>query len=99
MMGGGTLTATLLRLEQQALRGTVSGYSASGSQATFTFALPVDSAFARLTGVSVVTVYRQAGTQLRGLTAVGDGANVVVRGLLFFDGSAFRLVAARIVGT
>ena len=99
MVGGGTLTATLLRLEQQALRGTVSGYSASGSQATFMFALPVDSAFARLTGVSVVPVYRQAGTQLRGLTSVGDGATVVVRGLLFFDGSAFRLVAARIVGT
>jgi hypothetical protein len=98
MMGGATLTATLLRLEQQGLRGTVSGYSASGSQATFTLALPTDSAFARLTGASAVTVHRQGNTQLRGLTAVGDGATVVVRGLLFFDGSAFRLVASRLVG-
>lgn len=98
MMGGGTLTATLLRLEQQGLRGTVSGYSASGSQATFTLALPADSAFTRLTGASAVTVHRQGSTQLRGLTAVGDGATVVVRGLLFFDGGAFRLVASRLVG-
>lgn len=99
MMGGATLTATSLRLEQQGLRGTVSGYRASGSQATFTLALPADSAFAQLTGVSAVTVHRQGGTQLRRLTGLGDGATVVVRGLLFFDGGAFRLVAARIVGT
>lgn len=97
MMGGATLTATSIELAPQALRGTVSGYASSGSQSSFTLALPADSAFAKLTGSSTVTVYQQASTQLRGLTAITDGSTVQVRGLLFLDGGVFRLVAGRIV--
>ncbi|MGE5338249.1 MAG: DUF4382 domain-containing protein [Gemmatimonadota bacterium] len=97
MMGGGTLTAASIQLEEQALRGTVSGYSTNGTQASFTLTLPSDSAFARLTGASAVTVYQQGNTQLRGLAAVANANTVQVRGLLFVDSGGFRLVASRIV--
>jgi len=98
MMGGGTLTATSISLGQQGLRGTVSAYAQSASQSSFTLALPADSAFAKLTGATTVTVYQQAGTKLRGVSNITNGSTVQVRGLLFLDGSAFRLVAGRVGG-
>jgi len=97
MMGGGTLTATDLRLEEQGFSGTVSGYIASGSQATFTLTLPSGSAFTTLTGTNSITVFQQAGTQLMSLTSVGNGNSVHVRGLLFLDAGAYKLVATRIM--
>ena len=97
MMGGGTLTATSISLGQQGLRGTVSAYAQSASQSSFTLALPADSAFAKLTGATTVTVYQQAGTKLRGVSNITNGSALQVRGLLFLDGSAFRLVAGRIL--
>jgi hypothetical protein len=96
MMGGGTLTATSISLGQQGLRGTVSSYVQSGSQANFTLTLPADSAFTKLTGATTVAVYQQAGTKLRGLSNITNGSVVQVRGLLFLDGGAFRMVAGRI---
>lgn len=99
MMGGATLAATSLQLGMQGLRGTVAGYSRNGVQATFTLALPVDSAFAKLAGVATVTVYQQGATQLRGSSTIADGSTVLVRGLLFFDGGVARMVAGRIVGS
>ncbi|MDR3682385.1 MAG: DUF5666 domain-containing protein, partial [Geothrix sp.] len=98
MMGGsGSLSASQVRLEQQGLHGTVSAYAASGSQASFTLTLPADSAFTTLTGATTVQVYQQAGTQLHDLTAIANGNDVVVRGLLFNDAGTFRLVASWIV--
>ena len=98
MMGGsGSLTASQVRLEQQGLHGTVSGYTASGTQARFTLTLPTDSAFTTLTGATSVQVYQQAGTQLRGLTAVANTNAVVARGLLFNDAGTYRFVASWIV--
>lgn len=96
MMGGGTLTAASIYLGQQGLRGTVSGYTQTGSQGSFALALPADSAFARLTGATTVTVYQQGNTQLRGLSNITNGSIVQVRGLLFLDGGVFRFVAGRI---
>jgi hypothetical protein len=96
MMGGGTLTAASIYLGQQGLRGSVSGYTQSGSQASFALALPADSAFAKLTGATTVTVYQQGSTQLRGVSNITNGSIVQVRGLLFLDGGVFRLVAGRI---
>lgn len=98
MMGAGTLTATDLRLEQQGLSGTVSAYSANGSQATFTLSLPSGSAFMTLTGASTITVFQQPATQLNGLTSVSNGNTVHVRGLLFLDAGTYKLVASRIMG-
>jgi hypothetical protein len=96
MMGGGTLAATSINLGQQGLRGTVSAYAQSGSQASFTLTLPADSAFAKLTGATTATVYQQASSKLRGVSNITNGSVVQVRGLLFLDGGAFRLVAGRI---
>ena len=97
-MGGGTLTATSIYLGQQGLRGTVSGYAQTGSQGSFALTLPADSAYARLTGATTVTVYQQGSTELRGVASITNGSRVQVRGLLFRDGAVFRLVAARIHG-
>ena len=99
MMGGTTLAAASIQLGEQGLRGTVANYSQVGQQASFTLALPTDSAFAKLTGTAAVTVYQQPSTQLRGLSAVANGNAIVVRGLLFLDNGIFRLVAERLVGS
>ncbi len=96
MMGGGigTLIASRVRLEPQGLHGAVSGYTASGTQATFTMTLASDSAFATITGVTTISVYQQTGTQLHGLTAVTNGADIQARGLLFNDAGSYKLVTS-----
>jgi hypothetical protein len=91
-MGGGTINASQIRLEQQGLRGTISNYAANGSQAAFTLNLAADSAFTTLTGSSSVAVYKQNGTQLRGLPSIANGNQVQVRGLLFYDAGTYKLV-------
>jgi len=96
MTGGGTLTATSVRLEQRGLRGTVSGYTPSGSEATFVLTVPADSAFARLTGKTSVTVYQRATTLFTGAATLSNGSVVQARGLLFNDAGTLRLVAARV---
>jgi hypothetical protein len=96
MMGGGTINTSEIDLEQQGLSGTVSAYTGTGP-GTFTLTLPSDSAFATLTGSNTVTVFQQAATQLRGISGVTDGITVHVRGLLFFDAGAYKLVASRIM--
>lgn len=97
MAAGRTVEAAVVELRPQGLRGIVSGYASNGANASFTLTLPADAAFAKLAGATTVTVYQQAGTQLRGLSSLTNGSTVQVRGLLFRDGSSFRLVASRIV--
>ncbi len=92
--GIGTLTASQVRLEQQALHGVVSAYSATGTQATFTMTIAADSAFASLTGITAIKVHQQAGTQLQGLAAITDGSDVQARGLLFYDAGTYKLVSS-----
>jgi hypothetical protein len=91
-------TAEKVNLEQQALRGTVSGLTGvtSAGPVTFTLTLPSDSAFAMLSGVSTVTVFWQTGTNLHNLTAVNNGDTVRVRGLVFFRSSSTNMIASRI---
>lgn len=100
-MGGGgmmgTLTASECDLAEQGFRGTVSNYSSSGGQATFTLTLASDCYFAVMRGASTVTVYQQLGTELYGLTNIANGQSVEVRGLMFNDNGAFRMVARRIL--
>lgn len=97
MGSGGTVDAASIELRPQGLRGTVSAYASNGARASFTLTLPVDSAFAKLTGATAVTVYQQGSTQLRGLSSLTNGSTVIVRGLFFRDGNAYRFVANRIV--
>ena len=88
---GGAINS--LKLEQQALTGTVSNSSSS----QFTLTLADDSAFKLLTGVNTLTVLTQQNTEVKDIT-VSSGANVKVRGLLFFDpnSGSFTMVAGRI---
>ena len=97
MMGGGTIDASEIDLEQQGLSGTVSGYTGSSAPTTFTLTVAADSAFATLTGATAITVFQQPGTELRGMTTITNGSTVHVRGLLFFDAGAYKLVAGRIM--
>jgi hypothetical protein len=96
MMGGGTINASEIDLEQQGLSGTVSGYTGA-PPTTFTLTLPADCAFTTLTGSTTINVFQQAGTELWGMTTITNGSTVHVRGLLFFDAGTYKLVAGRIM--
>jgi hypothetical protein len=100
-MGGGgvmgTMNANQCGLVQQGLTGTVSNYSASGGQATFTLTLLPDSYFAIMTRANTITVYQQPATEMYGITSISNGQTVLVRGLMFDDGGVFRMVARRIM--
>ena len=63
---------------------------------TFTLTLPADSAFAMLSGTTNMTVFWQPGTILHNLSNVNNGDTLRVRGLVFFTGSAFNVLAGRI---
>jgi Domain of unknown function (DUF5666) len=91
-----SLVAEKVKLQQQALSGTVSGLSGS-APTTFTLTVSPDSAFAMLSNATTVTVFWQAGTDLHNLPhALTNGDVVRVRGLLFFTGSKFNMIARRI---
>lgn len=94
--GTSPVTADKVKLEQQALSGTVSGTATSGGQTTFTLTVAPDSAFALLTGSSTLTVVKQPGTELKGISSIFDGEAVRVRGLLFFNGASYTMVASRV---
>jgi hypothetical protein len=81
-----------IKLKQQALSGTVSALT--GTPGTFTLTVASDSAFAMLSGKTTVTVRVQNSTQLK--NAVANGGAVRVRGLLFFNGTSYTLVASGI---
>jgi len=95
---GSTIAAEKVKLQQQALVGTVSGLpgATSSGPVTFTLTVPADSAFAMLSGKTSVTVFWQPGTDLHHLSSVNNGDSVRVRGLVFFTGSSFNMIARRI---
>jgi Domain of unknown function (DUF5666) len=94
--GGGTITAEKVFLEQQAISGTVSNFVAgSGGAATFDVNLPAESHLAVLSGQSVVHVFQQAGTNNQ-FGTISNSSNVRVRGLLFWTGTTFNMLARRI---
>lgn len=97
MMGGDSINADEITLEQQGFRGTVSNYSASGSEASFTLTLAPESAFSTITGTATIRVYQQNGTHLHDTSSIGNGNQVGVRGLLFNDGGAYKMVATWIM--
>jgi len=97
-MSGMSTVAEKVKLRQQTLSGIVSGLGApvSTGPATFTLTVAPDSAFAMLSGQTTVTVFFQQGTNLHDLASVSNGNTVRVRGLLFFTGSSFNMIAGRI---
>jgi Domain of unknown function (DUF5666) len=95
-MSGNSLVAEKVKLVQQTLSGTVSGLSGT-APTTFTLTAAADSAFAMLSGSTNVTIFWQPGTDVHNLArALTNGDAVRVRGLLFFTGSGFNMIARRI---
>jgi hypothetical protein len=95
-MSGNALAVEKVKLVQQTLSGTVSGLSGT-APTTFTLTVAADSAFAMLSGSTTVTIFWQPGTDVTNLPhALASGDAVRVRGLLFFTGSQFNLLARRI---
>ena len=97
-MSGSSLVADKVKLRQQGLTGVVAGLAGPTSSGPVTFTLTVasDSAFAMLSGQATVTVFWQPGTNLHNLSSVKNGDTVHVRGLVFFTGTSFNMIARRI---
>ncbi len=90
------ITADEIKLEQQAVNGTVSNFAAGqGGEATFDLTLPADSYLGVLSGQTTVHVFQQPGTHNK-FGTISNGSAVRVRGLLFWTGSTFNMIARRI---
>ncbi len=92
-VASGSITADKVKLQQQALTGTVTA-TASGS---FTMTIPADAAFAILSGggtPSVNVIVPTRADNRFGTIAVGK--TVRVRGLVFNSAGTFTMVARRI---
>jgi hypothetical protein len=86
----GSVTPDKIKLQQQGVSGTVANLAAN----TFDLNLAADSHLRIISGQTVVHVTRSAVTDVR--TTPANGAVVAVRGLLFWDGTAWQMIARRI---
>jgi hypothetical protein len=86
----GAITADKINLQQQGVSGTVSNATAT----TFDINLAADSALRTISGQTVVHVTRNSSTDSR--VTVSNGATVQVRGLLFWNGTSWQMIARRI---
>lgn len=85
-----SVSADKIKLLEQGFTGAVSALSGGN----FTLTVDAQSAFASLTGQTTIAV--QAGNaQNKGVT-LANGANIRVRGLLFFNGTSYTLIASRV---
>jgi hypothetical protein len=86
----GAITPDKINLQQQGVSGTVANNAAS----TFDINLATDSALRIISGQSVVHVTKNASTDSR--VSVANGLAVQVRGLLFWNGTSWQMIARRI---
>jgi uncharacterized protein DUF5666 len=86
----GAITPDKINLQQQGVFGTVANNAAS----TFDINLAADSALRVISGQTVVHVTKVSGTDSR--VTVANGATVQVRGLLFWNGTSWQMIARRI---
>ena len=86
-----TATGDKIKLQEQVLFGRVTAPSAGN----FSLAVSTTSTFFSLTGAGSVAVQTSTATQLNNVTLT-DGAIVRVRGLLFFNGTSYTMIASRI---
>lgn len=84
-------TADKIKLEEQAITGTISALSGG----SFVLTPSNTSAFFSLTGISSIAVQTLSSTEVKNIT-LANGAVVTVRGLLFVNGSSYTLIASRI---
>lgn len=93
---GSNIVADKVKLQQQAVTGTVANFAAgSGGGAVFDLNLPADSYLTLLSGKSVVHVLQQPGTDNK-FGTIANNNSVRVRGLLFWTGTSFNMIARRI---
>ncbi len=90
-LGGISISASQVELEQQPLTGTISNLTPN----SFTLTVASDGVFATLTKTTTVTVDKQPGTVIKDNASLANGQKVVVRGLLF-NNSGYQMVATRI---
>ena len=86
----GSITPDKIKLQQQGVSGTVANLAAN----SFDLNLAADSHLRIISGQAVVHVTRSAATDSR--ITVANGAAAQVRGLLFWDGTAWQMIARRI---
>jgi len=92
----GTIPADKIKLEQQAITGVVSNFTAgTGGAATFDLTLPTTSLLVGTLSPTVVHVFQQPGTDNR-FGTISNTKTLRVRGLLFWTGSNFNIIARRI---
>jgi hypothetical protein len=85
---GSPLVADKVKLREQALIGVISNLNGN----TFTLTVNSTSAFASLSGATTVSVIVLSGGEDE--VPLMNGATVRIRGLVFFDGTNYTLVAA-----
>ena len=86
------LVASKVKLREQALIGTVAA-SPAPTAAGFTLNVSPTSAFGTLSGATTVPVILANGANL--ITTPTAGATIRVRGLVFFNGTTYTMVAVR----
>jgi hypothetical protein len=86
----GAITPDKINLQQQGVSGTV----ANAAPSTFDINLAADSALRVISGQTVVHVTKTASTDSR--VTVANGGAVQVRGLLFWNGTSWQMIARRI---
>ncbi|HEY2169002.1 MAG TPA: DUF5666 domain-containing protein [Candidatus Angelobacter sp.] len=86
----GAISPDKINLQQQG----VSGVVANAAATTFDINLATDSALRTISGQTVVHVTKNASTDSR--VAVANGGSVQVRGLLFWNGTSWQMIARRI---
>jgi hypothetical protein len=91
----GALLASHVKLREQALVGTVAA-SPAPTSSSFTLNLSSTSAFGSLAGVTSIPVGIVGGTELHDGISITPGATIRVRGLVFFNGGAYTMIATRI---
>ena len=86
----GAISPDKINLQQQGVSGTVANKAAS----TFDINLATDSALRTISGQTVVHVTKNASTDSR--VSLANGLAVQVRGLLFWNGTSWQMIARRI---
>jgi hypothetical protein len=86
----GAISPDKINLQQQGVSGVVANAAAS----TFDINLAADSALRTISGQTVVHVTKNASTDSR--VSVANGGTVQVRGLLFWNGTSWQMIARRI---
>jgi len=89
----GSINADKIKLQQQGISGSVSNLAGNGN--TFDLTLAADSALAVISGQTVVHVTRVAATDNR-FGVIANGSNLRIRGLLFWNGTSWQMIARRI---